>query len=134
MALGELVRSDLAPKKWTRSLDRGQPLELGRGEIPQRGVQPLSIVEGFDEVEHLPVRVFMREPAQVRHQLPLERAEETLLGGVVPAVALAGHAGDDAMSRQQSLVVRAGVLHAPIRVVDQPRGGPALGDQRESGA
>ena len=63
-------------------------LEIGRGEISQGRVQPLAIVEDFDVLEHLPMRLLARGFQPMQAQLALERAEETLPGGVVPAVAL----------------------------------------------
>ena len=61
-------------------LSNGLALEVSRGQIPQRRVQPLPIVEDFDEVEHLPARPLARGPAPVMDELALERAEETLAG------------------------------------------------------
>ena len=50
-------------------------------------MQPLPIVKDFDVLEHLPVRVVARGSQCMRAQLAFERAKETLLGSVIPAVA-----------------------------------------------
>src|SRR5439155_8800267 len=56
-------------------------------------------------------------------RVDLQRGEEALGDGVVPAVAPPAHAADDPVLRQHPLVVAAGVLTAPIRMMQQaPRG------------
>ena len=79
--------------------------ELDRGEVPQRRVQPLPIVEDFDVLKHLPAYLLARGPKPMQAQLAFERAEETLLGSIIPTVALAGHAGDHPLLVQRGLVV-----------------------------
>lgn len=55
------------------------------------------------------------------HFLVLQRFHERLAGGVVPGVALAGHADANAVGFQQRDVVATGVLRAAIRVMHQSR-------------
>ena len=59
------------------------------------------------------------EPGSV-HELGFERAEEALHGGIIETISLSAHRGLDAMEPEQFAIVAAGVLHAAIRVVDQP--------------
>ena len=70
----------------------------------------------------------MTKAKTLRDPLCLEAQEEALHHGVVPAVAFAAHAADQAMARQQCLVQRAGVLAAPIRMNNQARRGLSLRD------
>jgi hypothetical protein len=58
--------------------------------------------------------------------LPLERCEEALCNGVVPAVALAAHAALDPACFERTPVVAAGVGTAAIGVVDEARVGTAV--------
>ena len=60
--------------------------------------------------------------------LALERGEEALGDGIVPAVALPAHAALDASGLEGLPVVVAGVRAASIGVVDEVLGGTALGE------
>jgi len=98
--------------KWPEEVDTllGCPgpvsgLERGRGQIPQRRMQPLPVLEEFDVFEHPPMRLLARGSEPMQAQLALEGAEEALFGGDVPVVALAGHARDRLLSLQRGLVV-----------------------------
>ena len=59
----------------------GLYLECGRAKVPQGRVQPLSIAEDFDVLEHLPVHLLARVPRLVVAELALVRAEEAFLWG-----------------------------------------------------
>src|SRR5512140_3543354 len=61
--------------------------------------------------------------ALVVDQLRLERGEEALCDGVVPAVAGATHAGDDAVHLKGPAIVLAGVRAAAVGVVHEAAGG-----------
>ena len=54
-----------------------------------------AIVEALDVRKDLAACVVSREQVEVVHELDLERCEEALRHGVVPAVALATHARND---------------------------------------
>ena len=66
--------------------------------------------------------------------------EEAFRHGIIPAIALAAHRGDNLLAFQELGVVAGGVLAAVIRVVDQPRSQPLAldghgeGGQRQFGA
>src|SRR3954462_11597640 len=63
-----------------------------------------------------------------RPDLTLEGSEEAFHGGVVPAVALATHAGCDSVATKDPLVVVAGILHPAVGVVDEAGGWFPSGD------
>src|SRR2546425_726454 len=118
----------LAPVSWTPGLS-GQcfvfPLLLERSgtEIAKRRMPSPPVVEGLEVIEELTARRGPRAPGRVVDELDLQRGEEALSDGVVPAVAPPAHAADDPVLRQHPLVVAAGVLTAPIRMMQQaPRG------------
>src|SRR5438034_7791008 len=77
------------------------------------------IVEGLEVIEELTARRGPRGPGRVVDELDLQRGEEALGDGVVPAVAPPAHAADDPVLRQHPLVVAAGVLTAAIRMMQQ---------------
>src|ERR1017187_5998565 len=94
-------------------------LELHRADIVQRRVHSCSVIpeqpcDGFilglaDGFKTLAVQ-----------PLHLQRAEQRLRAGVVPAVSLAAHRWRNAMPLQYLTEVVAGVLAATIAVEDQP--------------
>ena len=95
------------------------PLEGPGAEIAERRMPPLPVVEDLEVLEELGARRGPRGPRRVVDQLDLQRREEALGDGVVPAVAPPAHAADDPVLRQDPLVVAAGVLAAAIRVMQQ---------------
>ena len=74
--------------------------ELQRTEISQALMQPLAIVEAFDERKDLPARLVPRVIRLVMNEFILERAEEAFRHGIVIAIALAAHARRDAELRE----------------------------------
>src|SRR6202046_294542 len=93
------------------------------GNVPQRRVTTLVVVEDLDVFDERRPRLGTRGEVGVVDQLLLQRGEEAFHRRVVPAVGLAAHAARDAVLGQEELVVLAGVLAAPIRVRQQPRAG-----------
>ncbi len=97
-------------------------------QVAQFGVQPHAVVKAHDvvgDVHHgLGVVGVVALPGPFR----LEAQEEALHHRVVPAVALAAHAADQAVASQQRLMQRAGVLATPVGVNNQPRCRLALHD------
>ena len=91
--------------------------ELHRTEIPQRGVPPTGIVKPLDVIEHVGFRLGSRVVQRPRGTFGLQRGEEALHCGVVPAVAGAAHATSQALVRQEPLERLAGVLAASIRMM-----------------
>src|SRR5712691_5873057 len=82
---------------------------------------PPTVVEDLDVLEDRGPGVIVTDVVGTMDQLGLERREETLGNSVVPAIALATHAADDAAFAKLVLVVRARVLHAAVRMVEQAR-------------
>src|SRR2546426_1828385 len=115
----------LAPVSWTPGLSCyrflfAPPLERPRAEIAERRMSPLPVVEDLKVIEQLGARRRPRGPRRVVHELDLQRREETLSHGIVPAIAAAAHAAHDSVLGQDALVVAAGVLTAAIGMMEQP--------------
>src|SRR5215510_4097956 len=89
---------------------RGRP-------VVQRGVTPLTVVEAFDELGDLVSRRGSILPSPSIDKLLLQRREEALGDRVVPARALAAHAGCDPVLVQYGAVVTTGVLASSVRVM-----------------
>src|SRR5262249_52855059 len=82
----------------------------------------LAIVEELEIVEQRGARQGPCGPRRVVDEFDLQRGEKALGDGVVPASAPAAHAADDAVLRQDLLVVTAGILTPTIRMKPQARG------------
>src|SRR5258708_37822115 len=84
-------------------------LVLHRGDVPQRGVPALAVVEHLDVLDDGCPRLRPRGEGGAVDQLLLERGEEAFHGGIVPAVGTAAHAAGDPVPCQERLVMGAGV-------------------------
>ena len=73
------------------------PLEFGRGSIPQERMSSAAVVEDLDVLEDISLGFPSCLVFTVVHQFGLEGVEEALHGGVVPAVPLAAHAAQHAL-------------------------------------
>src|SRR5439155_24476835 len=97
-------RRGLAPVSWTPGLS-GQcfvfPLLLERSgtEIAKRRMPSPPVVEGLEVIEELTARRGPRAPGRVVDELDLQRGEEALGDGVVPAVAPSAQAAEDPVRR-----------------------------------
>src|SRR3954447_561164 len=100
-----------------------RPLEFLWRQIPQGGVPADAVVERLDVLEDARPRLLARGVALVVDQLLLQRGEEALHRGVVPALGHSAHATANPVLPKEAPVVLAGVLAAPIRVRQQPRAG-----------
>ena len=85
-----------------------------------------AIIEGFDVVEDGRARLGITGEALMIDQLVFEAAPEGLDEGIVVAIALAAHGGDEPVLSQELPVSRAGELAAAIGEKAQSTGGPAL--------
>src|SRR6218665_2243067 len=94
-------------------------LEPHRADVRQRGVQPGAVVPEYPG-DDLVLGLAPRHEALPMQSLHLQRTEQGLAAGVVPAVALAAHRGRDAALGEHVPEVLAGVLAAPVAVEDQP--------------
>ena len=95
--------------------------ELGRGIVAECGVTTQPIIEHFDVLEDVPFRVVPSGVMPIVHELALECSEETFDTGVVPAIPPPRHADGHAVSGEQLLVSRGGILAPAIRVVRESR-------------
>lgn len=77
------------------------------------------IVEPFHVIEHIGTGFVTRDIVFAARPFGLQRREEAPHGSVVPAVAAAPHAADNAVVAQQALEILAGVLAALVRVLHQ---------------
>ena len=89
-------------------------------------MQPLAIVEAFDERKDVLTRLVARLIGSVMNEFVLERAEEAFRHGIVIAIALAAHARRDAERRDLVSVSHAPILCALIGVMNEPRLHPPL--------
>jgi hypothetical protein len=83
---------------------------LGWGGIAKGRVSSLPIIEHLDVFEDVLRRFTSCGVVPMIDQFTLERPEETFDAGVVPAVALAAHAGDETVLIEQTLVARGRIL------------------------
>ena len=95
-------------------------LEPHRADVRQRRVQPGPVVPEYP-VDDLVFCLTPRDEALSVQPLHLQRPEQRLAAGVVPAVAAPAHRGRDAVLGQHASEVLAGVLAAPVAVEDQTR-------------
>ena len=86
----------------------------------------LAIVEYLDVFEDVLPGFVSGGRAPMVHELPLERPTETFDPRVVPAVAFAPHAGNEAVLSESVLVARRGLLTAAVRMVHEPRPGSSV--------
>src|SRR6185436_18386242 len=93
-------------------------LELGGRFVADGRMQSATIVEDFDVLENGGAQVEPCRPALTAAELGLERREEALGDGVVPAVSLAAHADFGAEVGECCAVVHARALsRACVRVL-----------------
>src|SRR5208337_385002 len=82
-------------------------------------MQPASIIDVFEEGADIGSSLVDRRISFAVHFFLLQSAHEALGLGVVIRVAGAAHADQDATLRQLFAIVGAGILHAPVRVMDE---------------
>ena len=89
-------------------------------------MKALGIVEAFDVIEDGGAGLVMRGELLAINQLPFEGAPEAFHGGVVVAIALAAHSGDEAGPGQGMAVISGGILDPAIGVAEEFGGGLAM--------
>jgi hypothetical protein len=95
-------------------------------------VEPSPVVSRFDKFKDLAAQTVLAPLRALAQRLAFERAPERFHGRVVVAVAFSAHAGDQAGALQLLAVKQAGVLHAPIRMMnDAARMAPLLQGPRQ---
>src|SRR5882724_8264666 len=93
----------------------------------------VAIVEQLHVIEDLGPRLLARGEAAMVDELVLQVAEEAFHHGVVVGVALAAHAGDEALLSKLILIERADILRALVAVMQQSGRGSALLDRHAQG-
>ncbi len=89
-------------------------LECQRTEIPEALVQPLAIVEPFDERKDIAACLLSRVIRLMMDEFILQGTEEALRHRIIVAIAFATHAWDHAKRRELSLIRESAVLSALI--------------------
>src|SRR4026207_1981364 len=79
----------------------------------------LSVVEHLQVLDQLGASRRPGGPGCIVDQLDLDRREEALGHGIVPAVPPVAHAAHDSVLSEHPLVVPAGVLRPTIRMMQQ---------------
>ena len=102
----------------------GLSLELSRAEIAERGVHPRSVVPE-QPVERGVFGLSLAVELHAMQSFDLQRTEQRLRAGVVPAVALATHGSFYPMLGKKLGVAMAGILAATVAVEDQSGSGPS---------
>ena len=93
-------------------------LEFGRTDLPEGRVSASLVIEPFDVIEQLHLRLTVAVEALA--ELALDRREKALHDGVVPAIPTPAHAADDAARLEDVLIVFARVRAALVGVMPQP--------------
>src|SRR2546426_10649931 len=88
----------------------------------------LPVVEDLQVLEDGAGGVRVRRPVRLVREFDLERREEALRDGVVPAVPAPAHAHDDAVSVEHGAVVAARVLAPAVGMMHEPWAGLAVGE------
>src|SRR3954447_24142030 len=83
-------------------------------EVAQRTVEPLVVVEDFDEPDDRPADLGDRGPGLAVDQFLLESREPALADGVVPALALTRQALHAVVGCQQGTELGRGVLRPAV--------------------
>ena len=99
--------------------------EVGWADHAEVGMASMAVVEDLDQLGDGARCLKLRAARDAIDELGLQRREEALGDGVVPAVALAAHAADDAGGDQRLAVVAARVLRAAVGVVHEAGVGEA---------
>ncbi len=93
------------------------PFELYRAQIAQGRVPPPGIIEALDVIKHVRFGLVSRAVRLVRRPFGLERGEDALHRGIVPAVAGSAQATGHAVVGQEPLEGLTGVLAPSIGVM-----------------
>ena len=100
-------------------------LELSWAEIVQGRVHPASVVPE-QPLDHCVLSLPVGFELLSMQPFHLQRTEQRLRAGVVPAVASSTHGSSYSVAGEKLRVAAAGVLAAPVRVEDQIFAGQAL--------
>src|SRR5438128_7641710 len=93
--------------------------KVHRGLIAEGAVEPLPVVKDFDPFEDGSAGFRSRGKMNAMHQLAFEAAPKAFHQGIVVTVAAPAHARHDPGGGEALPVTFAGVLYAPVRVMNQ---------------
>ena len=82
-------------------------------------MKALGIVEAFDVIEDGGAGLVVRGERLAINQLPFEGAPEAFHGGVVVAIALAAHGGDETRPGEGVTIIGGGILDPAIGVAEE---------------
>src|SRR3546814_9315266 len=85
--------------------------EVDRTEVTQGRVTPGRVVEAFDIIEHVVLRLRPRAVDLLPDPLGLERGEEALHGGIIPYIAGPAHRAGDPIVGHEPLELQIGRAH-----------------------
>lgn len=97
----------------TQLSDMGQ-LELFRAEVAEGRMEPGSIVVNLDVFEHMRLGLFPCGEALAVDRFDLEAVVPAFHRGIVVAIALGAHAGDQSVLGQQGAMFTRAVLAAAV--------------------
>ena len=100
--------------------------KLHRRPVSQRGMQPLAVINLFDEVGKSVLDISQSPVFPEIDLLGLQGFDEALGGGVVVRGSLPRHADSEAVLQQRVHVGLGSILNPPVGVVDDPIRGVAL--------
>ena len=89
-------------------------------------MKALGIIETFDVIEDGGLGLLVSGECPAMDQFPFDGAPEAFHGGVVVAIALAAHSGDEAGPGQGMAVISGGILDPAIGVAEEFGGGLAM--------
>ncbi len=89
-------------------------IDLIRGPVPQRGMNPFAVVEPLDVVENALPCLDTGQVAVVKHESSFQKPEKAFDWGIVPAVGLAAHTAYRTVFGQKALEVSACILRSPV--------------------
>ena len=88
------------------------------GDIPEGGMDPLTIVVSFDVGEQVMPGSIPGWITSLVHEFGFDRAKAAFHRGVVPTISLAAHRLDHGGSIKDLAVIRGGILAAAIGMMD----------------
>ena len=89
-------------------------------------MKALGIIETFDVIEDGGLGLLVSGECPAMDQFPFDGAPEAFHGGVIVAIALAAHGGDEARPGEGVAIISGGVLDPAIGVAEELGGGLAV--------
>ena len=87
--------------------------------VIQCAMSAVAVVEGFDVIEDLHASLSAGVEATAIDQLQFEGAPEAFHGGIIVAIALAAHRGEQTSVGQCLTIIVGGVLNAAVGMEEQ---------------